>query len=117
MCSEQGAADTDITVPLSTLAEERDDHNTPPEATVVRRAKSYSDLYDIVTAQTSRGGSKKKRRRKGHNAAWEALAIPDPPADLPEGDLYGDILEDELLEASQQEYTYVLEISTHTAGD
>lgn len=83
---------------------------------MVRRAKSYSDLYDIVTAQTSRGGFKKKRRRKGHNAAWEALAIPDPPADLPEGDLYGDILEDELLEASQQEYTYVQATSTHTAG-
>ncbi|KAK1829389.1 oligomeric Golgi complex subunit 3 [Podospora conica] len=99
-----GAGDTDIPVPLSTLAEERDDPNTPPEATLVRRAKSYSDLYDIVAAQTARGGSKKKRRRKPQNATWEALALPDPPADLSEGDLYGDILEDELLEASQQEY-------------
>lgn len=83
---------------------EEDDSNSPPEATLARRAKSYSDFYDIVREQLSKDGPKKKRRRR-RDKTWEALALPEAGStvDPYENPLFDD-LQDELLEASQQEY-------------
>ncbi|EAA30676.1 Sec34-domain-containing protein [Neurospora crassa] len=100
--------------PLPALFEDQEDVNAPPEATVLRRAKSYSDFYDIATAHLagSHGGPKTKKnkkktngRRNNHNL-WDALMIPASVAStLPvEEDPYDDALDQELLQASQQEY-------------
>ncbi|KAJ4416715.1 Golgi transport complex subunit 3 [Neurospora sp. IMI 360204] len=93
--------------PLPALFEDQEDVNAPPEATVLRRATSYSDFYDIG----SHGGPKRKdkkktkERRNNHNL-WDALMIPASAAStLPvEQDTYDDALSQELLQASQQEY-------------
>ncbi|KAK3346776.1 Sec34-like family-domain-containing protein [Lasiosphaeria hispida] len=95
----------DSTSTLPALFEELEDANSPPQATLVRRAKSYSDFYDIVTSQLSKTGSKNKRRRRRGNSTWEALALPEPQADIPVDDhVRNDALGRELLLASQQEY-------------
>ncbi|KAK3954101.1 Sec34-like family-domain-containing protein [Pseudoneurospora amorphoporcata] len=98
--------------PLPALFEDQEDVNAPPEATVLRRAKSYSDFYDIATAHLADGhGEPKKKtkkakgRRSNHNL-WDALMIPPSAAStLPvEEDAYDEGLSQELLQASQQEY-------------
>ena len=99
------------------MLEAREADNSPPEATLSRRAKSYSDFYEIATAQfANNNGSKKKkdgvRRRGKDKTSWEALMIPDSLAalslDTTEEIVHDDLLRDQLLEASQQEYLYVL---------
>jgi hypothetical protein len=74
-----------------------------------RRAKSYSDFYDIVRAQLSSHEPKKKRKRRRSARTWEALAVPESvTANLPEEEEgYDDALQKELLRASQQEYLSV----------
>ncbi|CCC09674.1 hypothetical protein SMACR_03707 [Sordaria macrospora] len=98
--------------PLPALFEDQEDVNAPPEATVLRRAKSYSDFYDIATAHLAGGhggpkqmNKKAKGRRNNHNL-WDALMIPVSAASkLPvEEGIYDDTLAQELLQASQQEY-------------
>lgn len=107
---EQGAAEHagDIE-PLPALFEGQEDANSPPESTLSRRAKSYSDFYEIVKAQLSDHGTKKKRKRRRSGRGWEALAVAESATtSLPvaeESD--DDALEKELLRASQQEYLYV----------
>jgi len=80
----------------------------PPEATVARRSKSYSDFYDIVKAQLAKDDGKKKRRRRrkhGAGAALDALLAVEDAAEI---DHYAETLPtpstNALLEASQQEY-------------
>ncbi|KAK4653700.1 Golgi transport complex subunit 3 [Podospora pseudocomata] len=93
---------------LPVLFEDQEDTNSPPEPTLSRRAKSYSDFYDIVKAQI--GGKphhkKKKGRRIRHGRTWEALGVPESvAAKLPvEQDAHDAELDKELLEASQQEF-------------
>lgn len=93
--------------PLDELFEDVEEaEQSPPAPTIARRAKSYSDFYDIVRAQMSKDARKKTRKRK--DKSWEALALPEPPASAespcqPPFDAY----DHELLEASQQEYLYV----------
>ncbi|GJC77548.1 conserved oligomeric Golgi complex subunit 3 [Colletotrichum liriopes] len=89
---------------LDEIFEEIEDRNTPPEATVLRRAKSYSDFYHVVRAQLAKDEHKKKRRRR-KDKTWDALDIAAEISDSKTGPrpvlgLHGD----ELLEASQQEY-------------
>ncbi|KAK3317860.1 Sec34-like family-domain-containing protein [Cercophora scortea] len=104
----------DAAEPLPALFEDTEDANSPPQATLSRRAKSYSDFYDIATAQltTSTHGSKKKRRRRPNTNAWEALSLsiselhtgPSAAADDDDADNHDVALTGALLEASQQEY-------------
>ncbi|KAK4445014.1 oligomeric Golgi complex subunit 3 [Podospora aff. communis PSN243] len=94
----------DATNPLSSLLEEQDDPNSPPHATLLRRANSYSDFYDIVTAQLSKGGSKKKRRKRRDDRTWEALVLPEPPSSPQLESVRDDAQGKALLLASQQEY-------------
>lgn len=111
MLNPQGAIEhADTPDPLPGPLDDQEDTNSPPEPTLSRRAKSYSDLYDIVTARISRHGPKKKRKRRRCARSWEALAVPDSvTARLPreEEEGHDDALETELLRASQQEYLCV----------
>ncbi|WQF78598.1 Putative oligomeric Golgi complex, subunit 3 protein [Colletotrichum destructivum] len=89
---------------LDEILEGVEDRNTPPEATVLRRAKSYSDFYHVVRAQLAKDEQRKKRRRR-KDKIWDALDIAADTTDSktdhrPVLSLY----EDELREASQQEY-------------
>jgi hypothetical protein len=65
----------------------------PPEATVARRAKSYSDFYDVVRAHLKR--EKESERKKSREDIGNELEF---------AEWYGGI-SDELLEASHEEYT------------
>lgn len=99
------AEHTNVTDPLPALFEDGDEPNSPPQATLTRRAKSYSDFYDIVKAEFSRSSRKKKRVKRRGNGTWDALALLEPPADLPVEDNASDyVVGGELLLASQQEY-------------
>ncbi|EQL01982.1 Sec34-like family protein [Ophiocordyceps sinensis CO18] len=97
--------------PLENVYEEIEDSNTPPEPTLTRRAASYSDFYRVVKAQLAKdGGAKRKKTPSSkRDRGWEALtlcaetsvvAAPDGP-DAMLADL---AVEDEMLEASQQDY-------------
>lgn len=98
---------------MEDLYEEIEDPDTPPEAVLSRRAKSYSDFYDIVREHVLKDAHKSKRRgRSKRDKSWDALALPEPKyaedvADFPSFDT----LQDELLEASQQEYLYVCQLA------
>lgn len=107
---EQGTAEhANAVQPLQALFEDQDDVNAPPEPTLSRRARSYSDFYDIVKAELSSHGTKKKRKRRRSGRSWEALAVPESAATgLPaEEESHDDSLGKELLRASQQEFLYV----------
>lgn len=71
---------------------------------MARRAKSYSDFYDIVQEHLAKDGAK-PRRRKRQDKAWEALSLQGPgdTVEVQDAPLIG-ALQDELLEASQEEY-------------
>ena len=72
--------------------------NAPPKATLSRRAQSYSDFHYAITALL--GGETSK-------AQSDLIPIEkDIKSDLDFSDWY-DGLEDELLEASHEEYKYV----------
>ncbi|KAK3321574.1 Sec34-like family-domain-containing protein [Apodospora peruviana] len=100
----------DAANPLPALFEDREDTNAPPQALVIQRAKSYSDFCDIVTPRLVSQSSKKlrkQRRRQNHSTQWEALALSIPETGLVEAvedGLQPDVLKEELLKASQQEY-------------
>lgn len=94
---------------MPALFEDQEDTNSPPEPTLSRRAKSYSDFYEIVKAQEKKEKKKRKdRRRRQNDRSWEALALPNSvtrclPVD--EDDITHDAqLDTELLQASQQEF-------------
>ncbi|KAI8258094.1 Conserved oligomeric Golgi complex subunit 3 [Colletotrichum sp. SAR11_239] len=103
--ASQGIAQaSDTPEALDEIFEEIEDTNTPPEATVLRRAKSYSDFYHVVRAQLAKDEQKKRRkRRKDKN--WDAL---DVAAQVNGPSLNRrpvlDHCDEQLLEASQQEY-------------
>ncbi|KAL1836247.1 hypothetical protein VTJ49DRAFT_5394 [Mycothermus thermophilus] len=101
------AADTDAEEPLPPILELQDD-NSPPEPTVARRAKSYSDLYGMARAQVPGHDTRKRSKRKQGGRTWEALAVPESvTASLPaEPEPYDDALQKELLRASQRELYY-----------
>ncbi|KAK2021765.1 Sec34-like family protein [Colletotrichum zoysiae] len=89
---------------LDEIFEDIEHRNTPPEAAVLRRASSYSDFYHVVRAQLAKDEQKKKRRRR-RDKTWEALDIATDISDSKAGShqVLG-LHEEELLEASQQEY-------------
>jgi conserved oligomeric Golgi complex subunit 3 len=80
------------------LFEETSRLSGPPKATLVRRAKSYSDFYDVAMDYLKKEAIKSKPKD-----AIEAFGNRDGRA--PFG-LQFEELEDELLDASQEEYRY-----------
>jgi hypothetical protein len=70
----------------------------PPEATLVRRAKSYSDFYEVAMDYL-----KKEAIRSKSKDVLETLG--SGVKSVPFG-LQFEELEDELLDASQEEYQY-----------
>ncbi|KAH7029038.1 Sec34-like family-domain-containing protein [Microdochium trichocladiopsis] len=92
--------------PLPELFEDVETNNDPPEPTLTRRAKSYSDFYHVVRAQLSRDATaarKKRRRHKDRIAEALVLAKPEDSVDRREPYRFR-TTGDELLEASQHEY-------------
>jgi conserved oligomeric Golgi complex subunit 3 len=47
-----------------TIEEAAEKDNSPPKATVARRAKSYSDFYDIVTAHLKKEKELERKKSK-----------------------------------------------------
>ncbi|KAI9725041.1 MAG: hypothetical protein M1812_000317 [Candelaria pacifica] len=93
--NESSQADTNRRGRVGDIAEEPEPiQNGPPAATVARRAKSYSDFYDAVRAQIKNGSLKEKITTDGVHSMRNELEF---------GDWYHQV-EDELLEASQDEY-------------
>ena len=94
--------------PLEELYEEEKDDNSPPEAAIARRAKSYSDFYDIVKLHIEKDKDLVKRRRwRRKNVNLSALAVEGADTvSTRRNEPITDTLKDELLEASQQEYLY-----------
>ncbi|KAK6216460.1 hypothetical protein LQW54_003465 [Pestalotiopsis sp. IQ-011] len=99
-----GANQNDAPEPLANLYEEADATEGPPEATLLRRAKSYSDFYHVVRAQIAKD-TKKKRKKKRTDRSLEALNVQRPEDDINQlHDEPTEFTDDQLLEASQQEY-------------
>ncbi|KAH8196663.1 hypothetical protein TruAng_009187 [Truncatella angustata] len=101
-----GASQADIVDPLGNLYDEADASNDPPEATLTRRAKSYSDFYHVVRAQLSKDAKRRrKKRRDDRDRSFEALSLVKPEDDTNRRINAPDTpIDDQLLEASQQEY-------------
>ncbi|KAI0886718.1 Sec34-like family protein [Annulohypoxylon maeteangense] len=101
-----GSKQTDPIEPLEGLLEEPETIIGPPEATLSRRAKSYSDFYHVVRAQISKdAAAAKKKRRKTKERNLDALMIEkvenvDRHRTLPQLESF----DNELIEASQQQY-------------
>jgi conserved oligomeric Golgi complex subunit 3 len=49
---------------IADLLEDAEQDNGPPQATVARRAKSYSDFYDIVTAHLKKEREQERDKQK-----------------------------------------------------
>jgi hypothetical protein len=73
---------------------------TPPEATVARRAKSYSDFYHVARAQLTKEVKKMKKEERAC-----VVTVGDMPKGLSFEKKY-EALEDDLLDASREEYQY-----------
>ncbi|OCL14825.1 Sec34-domain-containing protein, partial [Glonium stellatum] len=87
-------ADVERVGGIAEVAEDADRSNGPPKATVARRAKSYSDFYDVVRAHLRKErGLERERRRSRENIKTE----------LDFGEWYSGV-SDELLDASHEEY-------------
>ena len=81
------------------LFEENSGIKGPPKATLARRAKSYSDFYEVAVEYL--------KREAKNTIPKDVLETFDSKADkIPSGLQFED-LEDELLDASQEEYQYV----------
>ncbi|KAI1464951.1 Sec34-domain-containing protein [Daldinia caldariorum] len=100
-----GSKQPDTVQPLESLFEEAETIIEPPEATLSRRAKSYSDFYHVVRAQLSKDAAAKKKRKKAKERGLEALMVERIDTfsrDREQPRLSSS--DDELIEASQQEY-------------
>lgn len=96
MCLQEGQADVPRAEGIAeTIQEaiEKESHGPPP-ATVARRAKSYSDFYDVVRAHVKR--EKELERKKEQELIGNELQF---------AGWYGGVHE-ELLDASHEEYKY-----------
>lgn len=113
---QESAHEAEPPEPLEDLFEDPFESNAPPEATIARRAKSYSDFYEVVRAQLHKdAGNKKKskqRKKRGKKkdiCSLEALHVAETQATVPtEDEPLLNLYQDELLQASQQKYQYVV---------
>jgi hypothetical protein len=85
--------------PILELFEEDSVLKGPPEATLARRAKSYSDFYDVAVSYLGKEPKVEKPRDVFENLEIKAGASTVE-------NRYEEC-EDELLDASQEEYQYV----------
>jgi len=81
------------------LFEENAGFKGPPKATLARRAKSYSDFYEVAMEYLKREAEQSNPK--------DALETFDSKADKIPFGLHFEELEDRLLDASQEEYQYV----------
>lgn len=84
---------------LDTIGED----NGPPEATLIRRAQSYSDFHDAVKAVLGQDASVQGKDKSGGHGSYEDTAI---KSELEFANWYND-LEQELLDSSHDDYTWV----------
>ncbi|KAK5625721.1 hypothetical protein RRF57_001437 [Xylaria bambusicola] len=90
--------------PLERLYEEPEVPTGPPEPTLLRRAKSYSDFYCVVRAQLLKDAPKKKKRRS-KGKGLDSLLVARPEDTLPARKLpVSRSIDSDLVDASQQEY-------------
>ncbi|RYP46531.1 hypothetical protein DL768_007278 [Monosporascus sp. mg162] len=101
-----GSKQSETPGPLEQLYEEPEASDGPPEPTLTRRAKSYSDFYHVVRAQLSKDAARKKRRNRKHKEkSLDALLVEKPEDAIQHRDSPQQRgLDDELLETSMQEY-------------
>ncbi|KAI1371193.1 Sec34-like family protein [Hypoxylon crocopeplum] len=101
-----GNKQPDAIEPLEELFEEPETSIDPPEATLSRRAKSYSDFYHVVRAQLSKDATAaKKRRKKAKERTLDALMVEKLEKGLRyQGSPQLESLDSDLINASQQEY-------------
>ncbi|XXH01928.1 hypothetical protein Hte_008290 [Hypoxylon texense] len=101
-----GSKQPDTVEPLEELFEEPETPIEPPEATLSRRAKSYSDFYHVVRAQLSKdAAAAKKKRKKAKERTLDALMVEKLGDNVRrQAPVQLEFLGDELIEASQQEY-------------
>lgn len=89
---------------LEELYEEDEEDDSPPEPCLIRRAKSFSDFYEATKSHVA-VPSKTRPARKKRATALDALAIFSSDKGLDgHGEFLLDSYQEELLEASQQEY-------------
>lgn len=91
---EKDQADTDPVEVIAEVPEELDIANGPPEATVARRAKSYSDFYDVVRAHIKKEKALGKEKRRSREALKTELEFRQ----------WYNGVNDELLDASHEQY-------------
>ena len=77
--------------------------NGPPEATLIRRAQSYTDFHDAVKAVLGQDASVQEKEKSGGHDKHENIVI---KSELDFADWYND-LEQELLDSSHNDYTWV----------
>jgi conserved oligomeric Golgi complex subunit 3 len=94
---ETDQTDTPAIEGIAEITEDAERPTGPPEATVARRAKSYSDFYDIVQAHLRKERVLEKRKR---------LSRTEIKTDLEFGEWYYGVSE-ELLDASHEQYKSV----------
>ncbi|KAK0624480.1 Conserved oligomeric Golgi complex subunit 3 [Lasiodiplodia hormozganensis] len=94
--NESNQADVDPVEAIPDIVEEPEEDNGPPQATVARRAKSFSDFYDVARAhiKKERDLEKQKLKKRSRDQLKTELDF---------GDWYNGI-SDELLDASHEEY-------------
>lgn len=98
---------------MPNVYEEIENTNTPPEPTVIRRASSYSDLYRVAQ-ELSKDGRPRHRKTDKNNRAWEALLLPDSGVEAELHEPKGlESYDEQLLDASQQEYLYGIALRLH----
>lgn len=94
------------------MYDEIEGNDDPPEPTVIRRAASLANIYDLTKLKVApREDLLHRRRQIATLRSWEALAIANDTLlgshHEPDDSFIIDSLEHELLDAGQQEYTYV----------
>ncbi|KAF4301391.1 Sec34-like protein [Botryosphaeria dothidea] len=94
--NESNQADVDPVEAIPDIVEEPEEDNGPPQATVARRAKSFSDFYDVARAHIKKERELEKQKLKKRSR--DQLRT-----ELDFGDWYNGI-SDELLDASHGEY-------------
>jgi hypothetical protein len=90
---------SELSDPILELFEENSVLKGPPEATLARRAKSYSDFYDVAVSYLGRAPQVEKPRDVFENSEVRTgTSIVENQYEE---------CEDDLLDASQEEYQYV----------
>lgn len=88
---------------LNPLFEDKSANRSPPQATIARRANSYSDFYHVVRAHITKDARKVLREERQKNA----LGIPTSSSELSDLDATYVSGEEHFSKVVQEEYQYV----------